>query len=295
MSTRPGFALHLLVNTLFISFVLLCFQRAAAQTQTLTIAQSNDPKETLVADILELALSKSGSGIDYQFQQLAERQTEGRSIEMLKDGKMSVFWAGTQIQYENELRPIRIPVLKGLLGHRIFIIRQGEQNRFDQVKSLQDLRRIPLGQGRFWGDTVVLKHASLEVVAPVKYESLFHMLEGGRFDFFPRAVHEPWSEVTARTELNLTVENRLLLIYPFAMYFFVAIENQTLAAHIETGFRAAIADGSYDQLFFAHPMVKDALHQAKLTQRTIFRLENPNMHPDTPLNDTSLWLNIEEL
>lgn len=279
----------------FLLFALLFWQNVYAQTDTLIIAQSNDPKETLVADILKLALSKSGSGNGYQFQQLEERQTEGRSMEMLKEGSMSVFWAGTQIQYENELRPIRIPVLKGLLGHRIFIIRDGEQSLFDEVNSLQDLRQIPLGQGRFWGDTVVLKHASLRVVTPVKYESLFHMLEGGRFDFFPRAVHEPWSEVTARRELNLTVENRLLLIYPFAMYYFVAKDNKQLASHIETGFRNAIDDGSYDQLFFAHPMVKDALQQAQLAKRVILRLENPNMHPDTPLDDRSLWLNIEEL
>ena len=263
--------------------------------ETLIIAKSNDPKETLVAEILKLALSKSPSAKPYEFQQLQERQTEGRSIEMLKEGSMSVFWAGTQTEYEETLRPIRIPVLKGLLGHRIFIIRQGDQARFDRVNSLQDLRSIPLGQGRFWGDTKVLKHAELNVVTAVKYEGLFHMLEGGRFDYFPRAVHEPWSEVTAREALNLTVENRLLLIYPFAMYYFVGKENETLAKDIEGGFRLAIDDGSFDALFFSHPMVKDALASAQLHKRQVFRLDNPNMHPDTPLDDTSLWLKIESL
>ena len=121
------------------------------------------------------------------------------------------------------------------------------------------------------------------------------MLEGSRFDFFPRAVHEPWSEVTSRAQLNLTVENRILLIYPFAMYYFVAPENETLAQDIESGFRQAINNGSYDKLFFSHPMIKDALTHSRLDERLVFRLENPNMSAETPLDDASLWLNIEDL
>ncbi len=216
-------------------------------------------------------------------------------LTMLQEGSLDVMWAGTQIQYEQQLTPIRIPVLKGMLGHRIFIIRQGDQHKFNQVHSLQDLMQIPLGQGRFWGDTLVLRNANLNVVAPVKYESLFYMLDGGRFDFFPRALHEPWSEINSRPELDLEVENRILLIYPFAMYFFVAQDRQALAADIQNGFRRAIDDGSYDKLFFQHQMVKDALKQSNLKQRLVLRLENPNMSPETPIHDKSLWLNIDEL
>ena len=100
--------------------------------QTLIHPKSNDPKENLVAQILQLALSHNDSGTRYEFQQVPSLQTESRSIEMLKEGAMSVMWAGTQIQYEQELRPIRIPVLKGLLGHRIFIIPSGRTGEVQQ-------------------------------------------------------------------------------------------------------------------------------------------------------------------
>ncbi|WP_338290895.1 diguanylate cyclase [Planctobacterium marinum] len=265
------------------------------QASTIIHPKSNDPKENLIAEILKLALSKSANGDSYSFQPLPNAQTEGRSMEMLKEGSMSVMWAGTQIQYEQTLLPVRIPVLKGMLGHRIFIIRQGEESRFSNIDSLSDLQRFPVGQGRFWGDTVVLQHAGLNVVTPVKYASLFPMLEGGRFDLFPRAIHEPWSEVAARPELNLTIEPRVLLIYPFAMYYFVAPDNRALASDIQQGFMRAIEDGSYDQLFYAHPMIKDALSFARLDERVVIRLENPNMSAQTPLDDKRLWLNIEDM
>jgi hypothetical protein len=267
----------------------------SVQAETLMHTKSNDPKETLVLQILKLAISKSDQAQRYQYKAYDSFITEARLFEMVKDNKISVMWAGTQEKYETELLPIRIPVLKGLLGHRIFIIRKGEQAKFNQVNSLQQLQQIPLGQGRFWGDTTVLKHNQMSVVAPVKYASLFYMLEGGRFDFFPRAVHEPWSEVEARPELNLTVENDILLIYPFAMYFFVNRDNTELAKSIETGFLAAIDDGSFNALFFNHPMIQDALNQANLQQRRVFRLSNPDMSPDTPVNDKRLWLDLATL
>ena len=47
------------------------------------------------------------------------------------------------------------------------------------------------------------------------------MLEGGRYDYFPRGVHEPWSEITARPHLPLTVEKHILVKYPMPAYLFV--------------------------------------------------------------------------
>ncbi len=162
--------------------------------QTLTYSMTNNPTEELIVDLLELGLQKSGRAKDYQLSANHMAVNEARKIQMLKDGDIDIVWMGTSKAYEQQLFPIRIPILKGMLGHRIFIIRQGEQEKFTRINNLEQLRQIPLGQGKFWGDTAVLKYAGLKVVDPVKYESLFHMLEGGRFDYFPRALHEPWSE-----------------------------------------------------------------------------------------------------
>lgn len=286
---------RLKIGRLLPLILALIISGGAVAKTTIVHPKSNDPKENLILKILQLAISKSGKSGKYTYEEFSEVITEARMVSMVDDGSMSVMWAGTQRKYEEDMLPIRIPVLKGMLGHRIFIIRKGDQTKFDRVSTLSQLQEIPLGQGRSWGDTVVLKHSNLKVIAPVKYESLFYMLEGGRFDFFPRALHEPWSEVSSRPELNLTIEEKILLIYPFAMYFFVGPEERVLANDIERGFRRAIEDGSFDQLFFSHPMIKDALELSNLSDRIIFRLPNPNMSRQTPVDDKSLWLNIEDL
>ncbi len=283
------------MNTLFriVLCALLCVLARGAAAEVITHNQVADAKEVLLLDILKLALSKSAPGMQYQ--PTPSPINQARALAEIKAGNLSVMWAGTTPEYERELKPVRIPVLKGMLGHRIFIIKQGKQPLFDQIKTLDDLRQLKAGQGRFWGDTQALQNAQIPTVTTIKYHNLFHMLEGDRFDYFPRAVHEPWEEVSARPELKLTVEKRILLVYPFAMYYFVAPDNQRLHDLIYSGMEQAIIDGSFDKLFFSHPMVKDALERSNLGERIVFRIPNPNMHPDTPFDRKEFWLDLNEL
>lgn len=285
-----------LAITIFIFLTAFHTSTTSADQVTIRHAKaSSDAKETFVVDVLKLALSKSDSSDEYRFQEQKESVSEGRLSAWLEEKAIDVMWAGAKREYEEEYLTIRIPIFKGMLGHRIFLIRENDQARFDQVQTLDDLKSIPLGQGRFWGDTDVLKKANMTVVDPVKYESLFHMLEGGRFDFFPRAVHEPWAELENHQELNLAVEENLLLVYPYAMYFYVGKHNAELAKNIETGFMRAIEDGSFDDMFFNNAQIKATLEHAQLKHRKVFHLDNPNMSPETPINNAALWLKLEDL
>lgn len=269
-----------------------CFS-SAASALTIKTNKVDSDKEELLYSVLKLALSKSAPNT--KFEQTSEVMTEERLVSEVNSGNLDVMWAGASQSKEEQLKVIRIPVLKGMLGHRLLIIKKSDQHRFNGVKTLADLKQFKAGQGRFWGDTKVLKAGGIPTVTTVKYNNLFPMLEGGRFDYFPRAVHEPWSEVASRPELGLTVEKNLMLVYPFAMYFYVAADNQKLHDLIYEGFEAAIADGSFDELFFNNKMIKDVLEQAKLSTRTIIRIDNPFMHPDTPYDRKEFWLDVINL
>ena len=149
--------------------------------------------------------------------------------------------------------------------------------------------------GTFWGSTKVLENAGLNVVKTVKYQNLFPMLDGSRFDYFPRAVHEPWKELADRKELALSVEEKLLLIYPYAMYFYVRKDNVELHDRLQKGLELAIQDGSFDDVFFSNSLVQSALALAKLGSRRVLRINNPDMHPETPIDRPEFWLNISNL
>lgn len=291
---QRGRMFRLLISVTALLYLTLAGVAASAAT-VITHNYSDAAKEELALEVLKLVLANDPSGTEYTYRSLKENVDEARLVEMLKDGSVNIMWAGAQESYERELIPIRIPVFQGLLGHRVFIIRKGDQPMFDQVETLEDLKKIPLGQGRFWGDTAILKDNGFNVVTAVKYEGLFHMLEGGRFDYFPRGVHEPWSEMDSRPDLNLTVEKNLLLVYPFAMYFFVAKDNPELAKAITAGFMEARRNGSYNELFFNHPVIKEAVEKSNLSQRKVFRIPNPNATPETPIDKEEFWLDLDDL
>ncbi|MBQ1783557.1 MAG: diguanylate cyclase [Gammaproteobacteria bacterium] len=267
----------------FVIIALFCSRALAA---TISHNLATEPKEAYVLGALKLALAYSGTDTFVPTSTFLE---QGRLVEELKSGAISVMWAGTQPQYEEELRPIHFPVLKGLLGYRIFIIRAGDQHRFSQVNTFDQLKRLTAGQGAFWADTEILRSAGIPVITSVKYPGLFHMLDGGRFDYFPRGAHEPWSELVNNRTLPLEVEKELCVYYPLPMYFFVARNNEALAKRIEDGLEQALTDGSFDRYFFANPTIQDVLSKANLQQRRQFRITNPSLSPQTPLDRSELW------
>jgi len=182
-----------------------------------------------------------------------------------------------------------------LLGHRIFIINPASQSRFEQVKNFNDLKSFSFGQGNTWADAAILAKNGLKVVKANKYQSLFYMVDGGRFDAFPRGVQEPWQELVSHPTLSLSVEKHIMLVYRMPFYLFVSKQNKALARDLEQGLNIAIADGSFDQIFLNDPMVKDVLDKANLSNRLVFDLSNPTLPKETPVDRPELWLDIKTL
>ena len=253
----------------------------------LRMVQGNNSIEAYAKGLLKLAISKVST--EYDWQEPVENTSEERIVNMLMDNTLDVVWYASTNDLEERLLPVRIPMYRGLLGYRVLMIKKGTQHKFDGVKTLEDLRRFSLGQGLFWADTQVLTSNGLNVIKVLKYEGLFYMLDGDRFDGFPRGVHEPWSEIQRYPKLALDVEQNLLLSYINPFYFFVNKSNQKLAEDIERGLRIAIEDGSFNEYFLNDPTVKDVINKANLKDRLVLRLNNPGLPKLTPVDEQALW------
>ncbi|KZM44337.1 hypothetical protein OA92_06620 [Marinomonas sp. SBI22] len=279
---------------LILSFCLLICPFLHAEVLSLTHIRphdENDVRNAYFIDVLKLALSKTEER--YGRFELNKADIEMNQLRALKNlenkNNIDVVWTMTSIEREELLEPIRIPLLKGLLGYRVFIIRKGTQPSFSAVESLSQLKALSAGQGADWPDTSILKANGLTVVEASGYSILFSMLERERFDYFPRGVNEPWAEVSAHADKGLEVEKTLILQYPAPIYFFVNKDNQALAERIELGLRRAIEDGSFDIIFRNHPANKEIFNLAEIEKRRIFKLANPFLPEKTPINDESLW------
>jgi hypothetical protein len=244
--------------------------------------------------VLRAALEKTrASHGDFELIEKSDLMNSARQLLELTNpsGRINILAKVTTIALEKQFLPIRIPFDMGIRGYRIFIIRADNVARFAAVKSVTELSQFSFGQGEAWTDVDVLTAAGLKVVKSGLYNNLFAMLSKGRFDAFPRAIDEAYTEMDERHNVfpELMVEPGLLMHYPMPRYYFVRrdLAGAQLAKRLEIGLEAMIVDGSLLALFEKHK--GELIGRSKLKSRHLLTLPNPLLPPETPLQRRELW------
>lgn len=276
-------------------FIAIISPYSFAAEKVLRVNDYSDPNAAYAIKMLKLAIAHSDNP-DYKVEAIHEDFTQARlNEEVRSNGLLDVCWASSDKDIESELQPIRIPLFKGLLGYRIFIINKNDQAKFDKVETLDDLKKLTIGQGRTWADGRILEANGFKVIKTNKYPGLFYMVEGGRFDAFPRGVHEPFGELEARPNMELAVEKNLMLYYRMPFYLFVSPTNKQLAKDLQTGFERAIAKGEFDKVFYGDKAIQDVMKKANMKNRKLFKLDNPLLSKETPIDRPELWFDPQTL
>lgn len=241
--------------------------------------------------LLELALAKAGGR--YRVEISPTRMQQNRALVELQSGSGRIDIVGTMTSAEREqaLLPVRIPMTRGLIGWRIGLVRADHRDLLRDVRTVDDLKRYTAAQGHDWPDLRILRHSGLKVHPVAVYSGLFGMLNAGRIDWAPRSANEIWAEAARHPEL--AIDPHIVIHYPTADYFFVNRNNPALAEAVRTGLEAALADGSFEQLFYLH--YGRLLRNARFEQRLVIHLPNPLLTPQTPLNRKELWFTLDDL
>lgn len=248
-----------------------------------------DPQLPYLLRIIALALQRVGQTADIRMTDL--EMTQGRTLVELATGRgpVDMMWTMTDRQREaSGLLPVRIPIDRGLLGWRLLLVRRSELPQWQRVQHLDDLRELVAGQGHDWPDTTILRANGLKVGTSSVYEALFRMLAAGRVDYFPRSILEIDAELAGGRHPQLAIAPELMLHYPAAAYLFVSPSRPELAAALQAGLEAAVADGSFQRLHRAQ--YGAVLKAHPVVPQRVLRLSNPLLPPETPLQRRELWL-----
>lgn len=275
-------AKFLILSICFCSILIATPTWAVDTVRFVSSQQYPDKKAFYFQDLLKLILDKTQAEYGpYKMEPVGIEMGQERTSLMLERAEyIDVTWRMTSLALEQKLQAIYVPLLKGVMGHRIFIIRQGEQAAFDAVTSVEQLKKMSAGQGYNWADSQILKHNGFNLVEGYDVY-LLKMLERKRFNYYPRALHEPWLEI-ADNDL-FEIEQNLLLKYPSPIYFFVNRENQRLAKRLAAGMKIIVDSGEFEQFFQNHPMSQGVLERSRIHQRRVFELHNPLISPETKL------------
>ena len=225
----------------------------------------------------------------FSIERFSSRVTRARALKELGVGNLTVYAAPTRPQWEAEAIPVRIPIRKGILGYKLLLIHKDDQDRFDNVQTLDDLKALRLGSGSQWTSSAAYRKLGIKVHGGSKYEPLFGMLAAKRFDYFPRGVNEVFPEMEARKDSHktLVIATGLAVYIPQPSYFFVSPKYPQLANRIQTGLEAMQADGTLERLFWRYH--HSAIEKADLKNRRIIKMENLNLPPGTPFEKSHLW------
>ena len=253
----------------------------------------NDRRHEYTVKILTTALemTKAEYG-NFELRNADTKMNDQLAItNMLNNRGVDIYWAMTDTRLESILRPVRIPILKGLIGARLLLYNRRHTSAIGGLANDDDLKEITMLQGALWADTRILRANGFNVSTSPVYDELFEMLGGQQVRVFPRAVHEIWDELETHRNNFIAIDNQFLLYYPTAMYYFVRQGDENLAERIEKGLEMMIKDGTFEALFNEH--MADKIRRSKIPERKIIRLQNPLLPEKTPIGIERYWYSFD--
>lgn len=280
----------------FLLFFLLFMSMPSAQAKDELYYFQVDGRYDYRTELLKLALSYTeldslNEGVTLQPE--GNIPTARATYLMSKNKIRGIVSLATSHEREDELLAIKIPIMAGILGMRVFLIHQEKQEAFTRVQHENQLKQYVAGFGEHWGDLAILKENGIPVLPVAKYSSLFDMLNAQRFDYFPRGVNEIYKEHETYGQKfpSLSIEKSLAVYYPYPVYFFVSKQDVLIAKRIELGLKKALADGQFKRLFLQYH--GDLLTKLDFENRKIFNLRNDSLPEDARIQNMDWWLDTK--
>lgn len=284
----------LVITTLLVILSVPC--GFAAEIVRVEAAQSDDNRSHVYfVDLLTQVLAKTDAenGLT-EVQPVEIYVSQARAFQLLKTEQLDVIWAGTSLEREQNFAAIPIPLIGGLLGIRVPVIRQQRLAEFDKITSADELKKLEACQGSQWPDTDILEFNGYKVERIISFNLMYSMLLQGRCDYFPRGMNEVYAELTAPANQGLIAYERIVLRYPLPMYFFVAKNNQALQHRIQLGLQRMVDSGELNAFIKQHSTTRDIFPLTNFSDSLIFELTNPMLPISTPVDDPNLWLSIPQ-
>lgn len=170
---------------------------------------------------------------------------------------------------------IPLPLMKGLLGYRILIIRAADKEKFAAIRSAQQLQQLRMGIPATWADAELFRHNGYKVEEKGSFDDLFARLENNEFDYVTFGANEVTGVFNERAAKSgkLMVETSLVVFYPFPLVFYVNPEKKVLAERVAQGLQIISGNGELDKIFNRY-FAAD-LKTVDLPARRMIALKNP--------------------
>jgi len=255
--------------------VLICMVAASASAERikLKLAILPDGKHRYFHELLDIALKNAGHNPSIErFGGLTQEQI----FQNLASSRLTLHWFLQTRARDERFVPVKVGITNGLIGQRILFIPKGQQKFYNNIKSLDDFRKLrkSAALGRIWFDVAVWRHNRLNVSTQDEdWRAIYQKVAAGvpGFDYFPRGCNEVIDEALQHPELE--IERKLLLIYDRDFYFYLSKENEKYQTILESALNSFKTSGAMDNLIRKH--WAGALNILGYDERVRIKLETP--------------------
>mgnify|MGYP000376650479 CR=1 FL=1 len=225
-------------------------------------------------DLVKRSLEASGYQVSYEY--LPSSLNQKRIMLMLERGEGGplFLWRSRNPKRDRLLVPVRVDVGERMLGMRVLFIRKGAQPEFDNVKTLDDFRKLgKIGAfGHGWSDVTVWKYNNLPVnVIDGNWNNIYKMLAQGNrnIDYFSRGIFEIFIEHKQHPELD--IEKNLIFVYEKSLSLYFSKPYAHLQPILESSLKKAQKNGLMKEVMLEHfPEVF-----GELKKRRVIHVETP--------------------
>lgn len=222
---------------------------------------------------LQLELAVQATNEDYGNAQLVRLKIpveEERQLRNLNQNITDVAWATCSVQRSTDYKAVLVPMMAGLFGSRVNLIRENDQ-RFAHIEQVEDLTRLVAVQSPKWHDHDILLKNGFTVLSSDRF-SAYRAVEKGLADYYPRGVAEVLGEMKIAESKGLVIAPGHALHYPLLFILYVNKHNHKLAKRLTEGFRRSLDSGEFVGLLEQQEWYLSA--RLMLQNRKVFHLEN---------------------
>jgi hypothetical protein len=248
------------------------------------------PVRSLPLELLRRAVERAGRVVELEPSQHV--MVQARSVRELAadSGLIDLLWTVTSREREQALRPVRIPIFRGLYGWRLLLVRRGDSARFAALRSRAAQPRRPAALAPA-ARRRLARHPGAARQRPAggngaEFRVAVQDAAGGARRRLPARRHR--DRLGAKPAIRpLRGRARAGLALPVGRVLLRVAAQPALAELLERGLERMQASGEHEELLL--DIHGEALRAARLHERRTLSLRNAELPEATPLQRRALW------
>lgn len=288
-----------LVKLLFVCLISFATTAESKDVVRMIPKQSEaDVSHSYYLQLLELALKATEEEYgSISIELMPTGYNQGIILSLLNyDGILDVVTSAPTPEREIDFRSAKVPLLRGLLGYRMMLIRPEDTETFANITSEDELKKYRACQATHWPDADLLEQAGYKVVRTPEFADLFFLLLDKKCDYFPRGIAEGYAELEKHNkdyaDRKLAAFDDIIIHYPIPIFFYTSHKNFELAARLEKGLKLLIRNGQFLKLMESHPVTASLFPLSKWATKRYFYVPNHMLPKAIPIEEKSLWIDL---